>query len=235
MFQWVRHIPWLMEGEHPAFAKRGKQLRSYSRRGQEVEQLVLHESVTRTGDAAVKVLERRKLGVHYVVDRDGSLSYHAPATKACSHAGSGHNRKSIGLEVINRYYGDKAVEGEEVIEAVWAHKGKYILPTEAQMSALWMLFAWLVARWDVPIEFPGGGDYFSWGRLSDHNKPGVMAHHRWAHADGLFPEHYLLCRSLGADHANAWSATVRAASSGKRRTEDHWDVSKQWIDYGDSA
>jgi hypothetical protein len=46
-----------------------------------------------------------------------------------------------------------------------------------------------------------------------------MAHSRWHHADGLFPECYLFCRTRGMDHAEAWNATVTAAQAGKRKTK----------------
>lgn len=181
--------------------------------------IVLHESVTRTRAAAVSVLQRRPpgLGVHYTVDRDGSVQQHVPLVDYCYHAGAGRNANSVGVEIINRYYGAHAVAGEDVIDAVWAHKGRYILPTELQLAAVWDLVHALGGELGIGDYPSGTGDVFHWGRVKNVTR-GVSAHHRWAHADGLFPEHYCWLRARGLEHPEAWAATLAAASSGQRVT-----------------
>lgn len=217
-------MPFLYGKDHPPFTRAGDSLRSYSRKGIEIDQLVIHESVTRTAADAVKVLKRRKLGVHYCIDRDGTISHHAPVAKATAHGGAGHNRRSIGIEVINPYY-PKYAKGADKVGAVWAHKKEYVLPTDAQLRSLHKLVCWLVVKWDIPVTFPGvQSDHFIWGRIIEHNTPGVMAHHRWAHADGLFCEHYLLCRLSGADHEYALGLTMDAVASKRRTTQFHEDA-----------
>ena len=211
---------WFFGGPKPKWVKRGKRLRSYKRRGQ-ADQIVLHESVTRTAAGAVKVLKRRKLGVHYSIDRDaeGTVRSHVPIARACSHAGAGHNHRSIAVEVINPYYASRARPGDDILSGVWVHKKEYILPLESQMRSLYRLMIWLVIYADIDISFPGiSAGVMRWGRIKDHKVAGVMAHHRWAHADGCFPEAYLYCRSRGMDHEGAWNTTVKAAKAGKRKT-----------------
>jgi len=212
---------WFFGGPNPKWVNKGKNLRSYKRRGP-LDQVVLHESVTPTAASCVKVLKRRKLGVHYTIDRDedGTVRSHVPIDRACSHAGSGHNHRSIAIEIINNYYGSRAKDEDATIKAVWAHKKEYILPYESQMKSLWRLYVWLVIYSDVYIAFPGIKDgVMKWGRIENHKAGGTMAHHRWAHADGCFPEAYLYCRSRGMGHDDAWKATVKAAKSGKRKTK----------------
>lgn len=197
----------------------GQSFESRPRR-QRTSLIVLHESVTYTREAAVSVLLCRGLGVHYTVDRDGSVQQHAPLSRYCYHAGAGRNVTSVGVEIINRYYGDHAVAGEDVIDAVWAHKGRYILPTEAQIAAVWDLVHELGGELGIGDYPSGTGDTFRWGRDPRVTRAfrGVTAHHRWAHADGLVPEHYCWLRARGLEHAEAWAETLAAASSGQRVT-----------------
>lgn len=207
----------------------GTPLTHFSRGLTRVDEIVIHESVTRTRAATVGVLRHKGLGVHLIVDRDGSVTQHAPLSSACAHAeGFGrpslHNERSVAVEVVNRYYGAKVLDGEDTIPAVWAHRGVYILPAAVQLEALWSVLRVLEAELVLPLAFPGwrrdwlGRRRFVWGRLKRHEIPGVMAHHRWHHADGLFPEHYCLVRSLGWSPAEAYQLTITAASSGLRKT-----------------
>jgi hypothetical protein len=209
--------------------KPGTPLRALKRKEEPVE-IILHESVTRSRKAACKILKKKRCSVHYSNDRDGSVHRHADPRKYYTiHAGRGHNKRSIGIEIINRYYGKYAADGEKVIDAVWAHKGKYILPTRVQMESVWRLIQHLEVEFDeIPIEFPcvardGTGDnrrqfVFRWGRHKEHTKPGITAHHRHHHADGLFAEHYCFMRSLGYSPDVSFDGTVTEASCGHRNT-----------------
>ena len=218
---WWRYFLGFFGGPNPDWVKKGAPLRSYKRRGP-VDQGILHESGTPTTASCVKVLNRRKLGVHYSIDRDedGTVRSHVPIARACSHAGGGHNHRSIGIEIINNYYSSRAKDEDDTITAIWAHKKGYILPLESQMISLYRLYLWLIVYGDVHVSFPGiKDDAMYWGRTKNHQMPGTMAHHRFHHADGLFPECYLYLRTRGMDHTEAWSATVKAAKAGKRKTK----------------
>lgn len=204
----------------------GAQLPSWPRKGTTVDEIVLHESVTGSRTATVNVLKARGLSVHVIIDRDGSVTWHADPTEQCAHAGGRHNRRSIGVEVVNRYYGAQAGPAETTIPAVWAHRGVYIVPTLAQMEATWQVVLDLHERHStIPLVFPGvSAEGFRWGRYSWLQRlplqlpPGVVAHHRFDHADGLFPEHYCWARALDLDPGDAYRATVLSASSGQRVT-----------------
>jgi len=202
----------------------GEPLQSWSRNDATVDQVVIHESVTSSRANTVRVLEARGLSVHYIVDRVGSVTQHAPLADQCAHAGGKHNRRSVAVEVVNRYYGSQGAEGEPDIAAVWAHRGWYILPTIQQCEAVWLLLVDVHERIaTIPLTFPGViKGSFTWGRLPLLQRlrvpPGIMAHHRTGHADGLFPEHYCVLRALDFSSLAAYRLTVEAASSGRRST-----------------
>lgn len=194
----------------------GAKLSGYSRgKGRVITQIVLHESVTNSRDATVKVLSARHLGVHFIVDTDGSVTQHVPVELACAHAEgfgkpSEHNEASIAVEVVNPYYGGD-------LACSWAHKGKYNAPPQVQLESVWALIRGL----GVEIAFPANDDRgFRWGRWWNHEGAvGIMAHQRWAHADGLFVEHYCWARARGYLPDAAYPLTVTAAVAGQSWTQ----------------
>lgn len=204
----------------------GVPLPSWPRKGAVIDEIVLHESVTGSRKATLGVLKARGLSVHCIVDRDGSVTWHAPLEEQCAHAGSRHNRRSVAVEVVNRYYGAQAGPLDETIPATWAHRGVYILPTPSQLEAVWQTVVEIheeIAT--IPLVFPGVDDTgFRWGRYSWLQRipgrlpAGVVAHHRFDHADGLVPEHYCVMRAHDWQPADAYRLTVEAASSGRRVT-----------------
>lgn len=202
-----------------------ERLSSYPRRGATVDQIVLHESVTSSRASTLAVLKRRGLGVHLIVDRDGTVTQHAPLGEQCAHAGR-LNRRSIAVEVVNRYYGRHADDTDRVIDAVWAHRGRYIVPPLVQCEAVWGVVEDLLgSHATIPSAFPGVTDAgFTWGRLPLMQRvrvpAGILAHHRTDHADGLFLEHYCWQRAHDRSPALAWKRTLEAASSGLRVTRD---------------
>ena len=194
-------------------------------------QAIIHESVTHSAAAAVRILKRRGLGTQIVISRrDGSVTQHCDILANVAHARH-HNSAGVGVECINRFYGKHAKPGDRVISAVWAHRKSYIVPTEAQLQSFFSVLVWLEEVAGVPLEFPATkigadstdpGGAFYWGRWNGHKGArGCQAHHRSAHSDGLFFEHYALSRSVGLSHDAAVAATIAAASSGKRSTRNH--------------
>jgi hypothetical protein len=201
--------------------KKGSPLRS-GKRSKQLDQIILHESVTSSRAATERVLKKRRLSVHFMVDRDGTVTQHASTQKATFHAGSGHNSRSIGVEMVSPYYGARAKQKDVVVDAVWAHKKRYILPSIEQAEACFRLVQWLCLESDVPFVFPcvNSDRSFRWGRSEESCEgSGVIAHHRFHHADGLFFEHYCASRKgsrLSPDEA--YAETVFSATSMKRRT-----------------
>lgn len=209
-------------------ADAGAPLRSWPRGKVAADVIVLHESVTGSRDKTVGVLGARGLSVHFIVDRDGSVTQHAPLERQCAHAGGVYNARSVAIEIVNRYYGSQADDGDPDINTVWAHKGWYVLPTASQCEAVWQtVVAVHEAVATIPLVFPATPDLakgFSWGRfpwlsrLVRQRQPGVVAHHRVDHADGLFAEHYCQLRALDVGPVEAFGRTVAAARSMERVT-----------------
>lgn len=159
-------------------------------------EIVVHETVTRSVDSTVAVLEKRGLSAHLVMGPDGVLTQHGDlATDVLWHAGA-HNNPSFGVEVVNPYYPrllKKSLPWERAIDAPWAHEKKYVLPTPAQAEALAAFVRWATSRpavgLEVPRQWPGLRDgRFALGRIDAAAKPtpGVLAHHYFGHADGAW-------------------------------------------------
>lgn len=209
-----------MELSEAVVVTQGAKLRAL-KRGADPTEVVIHESVTSSRESTVRVLKGRNLGVHFIVERDGTVTQHVQTKHSTVHAGGRHNKNSIAIEIVNPYYGSRAKAGMVVIDAVWAHKGRYILPTREQVETVWLLVERMTVEFDtIPLAFPcAGADEFKWGR-APHGEvaPGIKAHHRWAHADGLFAEHYCILRSRGYSAQEAFTLTIERAESGSRKT-----------------
>jgi len=195
-----------------------------------VTELILHETVTRDVRSTVRVLERRGLGVHLIVGPDGEVTQHGDlAIDQLAHAGS-HNRASVGIEVVNPYYPSllkPCLPWSEVIDAPWAHKGKYVLPTPAQAEATALLVAWLtspaVCGLNIPRDWLGLADgRLAMGRVeaAGRRRPGIYAHHYFGHADGAWLALYAWLRiEAGLTPEAAYREAVARASGAKRRVD----------------
>lgn len=184
-------------------------------------QIVIHESVSPSRERTISDLRGKGLDVHYIVERDGSVTQHVPDNLAAAHAGNEHNDPSIAIEYVNRYYvpGDPNIQkalvasGSRIINAKWAHKGAYVVPPQVQLEAGYRLTKLIISRnRTIPKTFPGtAGGVFKWGRIAQHHVPGIMAHARWDHSDGAFPEHYTWLRFRGYSPIDAYVRTLDAA------------------------
>ena len=119
--------------------------RCRDRVGKPVTELVIHETVTRSAEETVAVLRKRRLSVHLILDEHGRFTQHGDlANDNLAHA-SQHNVASVGIEVVNPYYPSYLKAGmawSTVIDAPWAHKKKYVLPTPAQAEAVARFVEW---------------------------------------------------------------------------------------------
>jgi len=198
-----------------------------------VDRIVVHESVTKDGDvgglldSTERVLRRKKYniggrkvsaGVHLMCDAgDGELVQHNDLQlDALIHAGT-HNRYAIGVEVVNPYYEDIAPDHgpwHTVIDARWAHKKRYVVPTTKQLETLVAVIDALtdcaIDGIDIPFSFAGmKGRRMAMGRAphaasSIRKTGGIWAHCYTQHADGAFPVLYSylrLCEGLSPEDA----------------------------------
>ena len=197
-----------------------------SRAGQPVTELVIHESVTRSALSTVAVLKRRDLGVHLIVAPDGRITQHGDLAHArLAHAG-GHNGPSVGVEVVNPYYPyllRDDLPWSRTIPAPWAHGGAYVLPTPAQAEATAQLVAWLTSPAAEGLSIPRAWMGLSGGRLrmgvvhgADQRRPGVYAHHYFAHADGAWLALYAWLRlEAGLEPNLAYEEATRRATNAR--------------------
>jgi len=199
-----------------------------------ITEVIVHETVTRSVASTIKVLERRKLGVHLIVGPGGAVTQHGDlARDRLAHAG-GHNAPSVGIEVVNPYYPEYLkpnLPWSTVIEAPWAHKKRYVLPTATQAEATAAIVDWLTSsKTDslcIPRCWVGLADgILAMGRVprSRRRNPGIYAHHYFGHADGAWLVLYAWLRiEAGLEPEAAYrEATARAV--GARRTVDLADL-----------
>jgi len=189
-----------------------------------ISQIVVHESVTNSLDSTLAVLHRRGLGTHLAIDPDGHVVRLAADDEVLAHAGA-LNSRSVAVEVVNPYYpvaGRVPKPWQRAITAKWPHKGWYVVPTEAQLDALWSTLCRLFVDLAMPPQWAGlrPGGRFAMGLFPGANAlPGVHAHCYTAHADGAFPVLYCYLRSVGADHGEAYrDALALAAGAGSAVT-----------------
>ena len=204
------------------------------RSGRAVTEVIVHESVTRSAADTVAVLERRRLGVHLVVAADGRVTQHGDlAHDRLAHAG-GHNGPSVGIEVTNPYYPKYLRDGlpwSRVIDARWAHRGRYVLPTPEQAEATSRLVGWLTSPAAEGLSIPRtwiglDGAQLAMGRVegADHRRPGVYAHHAFGHADGSWLVLYAWLRlDAGIGPCAAYEEAAGRAE-GARRVIDLSDL-----------
>jgi hypothetical protein len=166
--------------------------RGRDRTGKPVTELVIHESVTRSAADTVAVLKKRRLGVHLVLDEHCRFTQHGDlAVDRLAHA-SQHNGPSIGIEVVNPYYPSYLKPGmawSAVIDAPWAHKKKYVLPTPAQAEAVARFVEWLTSPASglaIPrtwIGLAGSKLAMTEVEIASKLRPGLYAHHYFGHAN----------------------------------------------------
>ena len=167
--------------------------RYQDRTGKPVTELVIHETVTRSAEETVAVLKKRRLSVHLILDEHGRFTQHGDlANDKLAHA-SQHNGPSIGIEVVNPYYPSDLKPGmawSRVIDAPWAHKKKYVLPTPAQAEAVARFVEWVTSPASglaIPRTWIGlAGTKLAMAEVESASKlkPGIYAHHYFGHADG---------------------------------------------------
>lgn len=73
------------------------------RKPEAIKHIVIHEPIAFDRERTHEVLNAKCLGVHYTIDRDGSIQQHADPREITVHAGF-MNNESISIEMISRVY-----------------------------------------------------------------------------------------------------------------------------------
>tara|TARA_Y100001970_G_scaffold292411_1_gene433606 strand:- start:2040 stop:2948 length:909 start_codon:yes stop_codon:yes gene_type:complete len=133
----------------------------------EVKMFVNHWDVCLSSESCAKVLNRRGISVHFLIDNDGTIYQMLDTQHGAWHAGS-VNKCSIGVEIANAYYLKyqswyvKNGFGERpIVEGAQCH-GKKMKPFldfyPVQLDALKALWLAIHERYDVPLAAPESND-----------------------------------------------------------------------------
>ena len=193
-------------------------------RKKKLKHIVIHETAGRTAEGCQKTLDKKGYGIHFVLDRNGSLSSHADLVLDKVIHANQLNHTSIGIEIVNPY-APSIGKGMDIniIPAqwwTWCKDGdrRYVTPTMEQLNTLEILIPWLCDTLDIPLAFPTAHlsrkkrKITGW-KKPPHGwrakpKPGIVAHRDFAtHADGRYPLEYLMT-ALSDDTEEFWVPEV---------------------------
>lgn len=201
-----------------------------ARGGKVVSEVILHETVTASSRATVDVLHQRGLGVHFIIGADGIVRQHGDLVVDELWHASSHNDNSVGIEVVNPYYPKYRPTNSpwtKVIDAPWAHEGKYVVPTFEQAESCCQLVSWLCgtnsAEICIPRVWPGLKEkHLAFGRIHGGNirSPGIWAHYYFGHADGAWLALYCWLRmEAEMDAAQAYEQAILRTTGVKNKVD----------------
>jgi hypothetical protein len=132
--------------------------------------------------------------------------------------------------VVQPYYPEYLGEGQpwkQVIDAKWARKKRYVIPTIAQAEAASLLVDWLTSEQALPLRIPRRWIGLKKRRLSMGRvltgrlpKPGIYAHTYFGHADGAWLVLYVWLRLEAAlSPETAYTEAIRRASGNIARVD----------------
>jgi hypothetical protein len=202
--------------------------KNQARPAPKVTEVVVHETVTSSWAGTVAVLKQRGLGVHFIVDSDGTIYQHADLLQDEMWHASQHNPMSVGIETVNPFEPSLAPKNgpwKETIVAPWAVGGCYLLPTALQAESVCQLVNWLSSAeanpLTIPQLWPGMNDahVLALGRVATCKtppEPGILAHMYWDHGDGAWLVLYAWLRlEAGLDPVDAYAEATRLATGAK--------------------
>jgi len=133
----------------------------------DVKMFVNHWDVCLSSESCAKVLNKRGISVHFLIDNDGTIYQMLDTQHGAWHAGS-VNRCAVGVEIANAYYTKyqswyvKNGFGERaLVENAKCH-GRKLEPFldfyPVQIEALKALWLAMHERYNIPLEGPESGD-----------------------------------------------------------------------------
>ena len=163
--EWDKMVLWSEPGG--LAAKKGTYYDYTGRPKRSVRYFVNHWDVCLSSHSCQKVLDKRGISVHFLIDNDGTIYQTADMQHGCWHGGSERaNRASVGVEISNAYYlkyqdwYKKNGFGERpVIEDAWVHATKLDPFTgfyPVQLRALKALWRAVHGATEIPYEAPLG-------------------------------------------------------------------------------
>ena len=170
--------------------------------------IIIHESVTSTAAAAIRVLLKRGLSVHITVDTGGQVEQHVPLNRATWSAGH-LNRYGISVEVINR-------------SSRGAPSKRYQPGGLAQMEATYDVCKKISSATGIPMNFEAAGaGVYNYGKIGS-SESGVIAHGSdkgSTHSDARFPVLYMALRHSGMGSKEAYESAKETTQNTTRRNK----------------
>ena len=161
--EWDNVVLWSEQGGLAARA--GTYYDYTSRPKRNIRYFVNHWDVCLSSTSCQRVLDKRGISVHFLIDNDGSIYQTLDMQHAAWHAGSERtNRPSVGVEISNAYYPkyqawyERNGFGErELVEGAWVHGTQLDPFTDfypVQKEALKALWAAINKATGIPLETP---------------------------------------------------------------------------------
>ena len=163
--EWDKTVLWTDKGG--LMAKLGNYKSMAGQRVRKPTQFVNHWDVCLSSKSCQRVLDRRGISVHFLIDNDGTIYQTMDLQHIGWHAGSSKiNAKSIGVEISNAYdlkwqswykkngFGERPVVKDAYVHGkkLRDHLGFYPVQIEA-LKALWKA---IHNACDIPLETPTG-------------------------------------------------------------------------------
>ena len=161
--EWERVVLW--SEEDGLKANEGTYYDYTGRPKRTIRYFVNHWDVCLSSHSCAKVLNKRGISVHFMIDNDGTIYQSVDMQHGAWHAGSSRaNRASVGVEITNAYYPKyqdtyiKRGHGERpMVEGAWVH-GSQLDPFldfyPIQIEALKALWKAIHAATGIPYEAP---------------------------------------------------------------------------------
>jgi len=138
-----------------------------SRKQRKPHVIVTHWDVCTSADSCKRVLEKRGISTHFVIDNDGTIVQLVDANNIAWHA-RGSNNNSIGIDLSNAYYlkyrpryKRMGLEARPVLMDSRVH-GRRLKPHlgyyPAQLEAYKVLIDFLNKELGIPLEYPKNDD-----------------------------------------------------------------------------
>tara|TARA_Y100000034_G_scaffold126385_1_gene177526 strand:+ start:79 stop:987 length:909 start_codon:yes stop_codon:yes gene_type:complete len=163
--EWDKVVLWSERGGFEA--DKGHYYDYTGRPLRKIRYFVNHWDVCLSATSCARVLDKRGISVHFLIDNDGTIYQTLDMQHAAFHAGSSRtNRASVGVEISNAYYPKyqetyvKRGFGERaLVDGAWVHGSKlkpFLDFYPAQIEALKALWRAIHVAAEIPYETPLG-------------------------------------------------------------------------------
>ena len=185
--EWDKTVLWTDEGG--LMAKLGNYKSMAGQRKRKITQFINHWDVCLSSKSCQRVLDRRGISVHFLIDNDGTIYQTGDLQNIHWHAGiSKINAKSIGVEISNAYYtkwqswykkhgfGERPIVTDAMVHGkkLETHLGFYPVQIEA-VQALWKA---VHLACGIPLETPTGASKNAYTSVASSGKfKGILSHY----------------------------------------------------------